>query len=64
MIFGSPGLRKLGERSHEQATTEAAELLRPVAVEAHNNNTRLTFEPLWGYDNEFVRNAVERHAPR
>lgn len=59
MVFGSPGLRKVGYLSAEQAMSEAAELFSSVAVEANNNNTQLTIEPLSGYGNEFVRTAPE-----
>lgn len=53
MSFGSPALRKLGGRSHEQAMEEAIGLFTRVARTAARNNTQLAIEPLCGYGNEF-----------
>lgn len=59
LIFGSPGLRHDVSRGMEERLEFAASAFQQVAAAAHNQNAKLTIEPLAGYGNAFITTTAE-----
>jgi sugar phosphate isomerase/epimerase len=60
LVFGSPRNRIKGDRSFDQAVTEAADFFRPLARRAHDLGVVLTFEPNpTAYQCDFANTVAE-----